>query len=581
MDNTGATDAGPNLQIALNALAGTGQAAWLPPGTYQTTTPITVPSGSYIVGSPGTIIKSTLGATGGGFAHSVFIQTFVTGAATTLTGAPVIGSRTLPVTSTAGLAIGQTILVSAVADSGLTSQQFTIDNIVGLNVTTDDPVEFSFLNLDTVSVLTSHPHDITLERLTFAPVSGDRAFEFNGAANCIARQLTVSAANGTFGATGGFGSFDVGGRDNLIDDCHGDGGGGCTFGWALESNVRSTWSNSTAQRVTGGASGYGFWAPTGARLALENCKAWNCTTGGVLSEASASSINGCLRCSVTDSAFYDNGNGLAATSCPGLSLTGSAADFNSSSGFTFSSSASAGGCSVVAADLKASGNAGSGLTLAGGGNTVNVAGLKTNLNAGPAASVANVSDVLIIEGIMSDDDALTAASGAALNVSAGMLKVKGGRLRYLTTASLWEGASASGSATTSLLDLDGVIFENGGGSGTSLAIDCNLGNYRVRDCSSRGALTYGLYANNGVACVLRQNGLCDFSSCGTPVMIDATCLSNRGNVTTTTVVSFPIQAGENISLQPNAATSAAYISARTNGTSFAVTCAASTDYVVS
>ena len=162
-----------------------------------------------------------------------------------------------------------------------------------------------------------------------------------------------------------------------------------------------------------------------------------------------------------------------------------------------------------------------------------------------------------------------------------MLKVKGGRLRYLTTASLWEGASASGSATTSLLDLDGVIFENGGGSGTSLAIDCNLGNYRVRDCSSRGALTYGLYANNGVACVLRQNGLCDFSSCGTPVMIDATCLSNRGNVTTTTVVNFPIQAGENISLQPNAATSAAYISARTNGTSFAVTCAASTDYVVS
>jgi hypothetical protein len=41
VDNTGATDAGPDIQAALNALAGTGQMAYFPAGTYLIETPVT------------------------------------------------------------------------------------------------------------------------------------------------------------------------------------------------------------------------------------------------------------------------------------------------------------------------------------------------------------------------------------------------------------------------------------------------------------------------------------------------------------------------------------------------------------
>ena len=45
VDNTGAHDAGPRIQAAFNALAGTGQAAGFPAGSYKVETTISVPSG--------------------------------------------------------------------------------------------------------------------------------------------------------------------------------------------------------------------------------------------------------------------------------------------------------------------------------------------------------------------------------------------------------------------------------------------------------------------------------------------------------------------------------------------------------
>ena len=90
VDSTGATDAGPKLQAAFNALAATGQPAYFPPGTYKIVTPVNLPNNLIVWGSPGTVIQSALTGSGN---FAPWASNAALGATTTVTAANTPGTR--------------------------------------------------------------------------------------------------------------------------------------------------------------------------------------------------------------------------------------------------------------------------------------------------------------------------------------------------------------------------------------------------------------------------------------------------------------------------------------------------------
>src|SRR5277367_1666226 len=165
----GTTNDTTAIQNGINFVKGTSLTLWFPGGTYLVSRPLQLGFGNVSIWAPPgqATIKSTITPSGGGPPiNSVFFATNVESAtATTLSSNTTKGIATLLVSSAAGFAIGQDIFLGRTGGGGLVAQQFTIVNLVGTNITTDDPVEYTFLVGDALTV-TTFPANILIDGLT-------------------------------------------------------------------------------------------------------------------------------------------------------------------------------------------------------------------------------------------------------------------------------------------------------------------------------------------------------------------------------------------------------------------------------
>jgi hypothetical protein len=159
---TGITDDSVAFQQAVNALAGTGIALFIPAGTYVFANPVTVPSNIHILIDEGAVIAPNLGITGT-LTNAAFVALpVISGTSTTLNGTPTLGGSSLTITSATGFTQGSKFQITR---AGLPSVVYTyvVETISGTTVTTDHPLLIAWQSGDSVELLSSGPTNIVIE----------------------------------------------------------------------------------------------------------------------------------------------------------------------------------------------------------------------------------------------------------------------------------------------------------------------------------------------------------------------------------------------------------------------------------
>lgn len=236
VDNTGAKDAGPAVQSALSALAGTGQAAWFPKGTYKFLTPVSVPSFTTIWSSPNARYVNAQTFTGTQTANIFTAKATSNGNVGTLHANAVLGVSSVSVTMPAKPTVGNYLAVS----QSLSQQTFLVMTVAGVGpytVTLDRPVLLPFTSAAAVvSEDTSVPTNIRLMMNGASCTgTGDRIVEFVTAFQCLVSDWHYDTNGGAVGdiVFGG----DIGGYKTGFVRCTVDGTGaaGLLGGLSLES----------------------------------------------------------------------------------------------------------------------------------------------------------------------------------------------------------------------------------------------------------------------------------------------------------------------------------------------------------
>ena len=290
VDNTGTTDAGPRLAVAMSALTTSAQAACLPAGTYKIATPMNVPNGLVLYGAPGVTLKSTITPGGGGsIVDTMFLQSApATVSATTLAGNAAIGATT--VSSTASVAAGTPIRLLSATHTEQTAYYYVI------------------------AVSGGGPYTFTLDRELRRPYSTSDVIQTIGAINA---HVVIHGNGMLVTGTGDRWMEFLGCRDCLVEDVNFDTSGGAisdrAASWDLGS-YHSTFRNVRVQGITLNQP----TAPSASGLALEVAEDCLVDSSVVEGMGNYAGINllGSVDCGVRDShSRYNVGaNGLAFTS---------------------------------------------------------------------------------------------------------------------------------------------------------------------------------------------------------------------------------------------------------------------------
>lgn len=236
VDNTGAKNTSSQVQAAFNTLAGTGQAAWFPPGTYKFAAPVNLPSNLLVWSSPSARYVNAQAFTGSQTANIFTAKATSNGNAGTLHANAVLGVSSVSVTMPAKPTVGNYLAVS----QSLSQQTFLIMAVAGVGpytVTLDRPVLLPFTAVAaSVSEDTSVPTNIRLlMNGASCTGTGDRIIELVTAFQCIVCDWHYDTKGGAVGdiVFGG----DIGGYRTGFVRCTVDGTGaaGLLGGLSLES----------------------------------------------------------------------------------------------------------------------------------------------------------------------------------------------------------------------------------------------------------------------------------------------------------------------------------------------------------
>lgn len=258
---------------------------------------ITVPSGSNIIGLPGTVIKSTI-TPDSSPQNAVFWATLGTGVASTLAATPTVGSSSISVNADI-CAINDYILIQ----TGLIVATYKViakSGVGPFTYTLERPIVFTaFASGNDVRRVVSLPRDITIDGNGML-VSGTatRLFQFSGSHNVHLKNINIDATYGM--ATDLVCSFDVGGWFNSFENVNVDCNGVGTEGLALESQERSLITNCTIRK----ASAYGIVAYDSVFCDVVSCKTFLCNGGFVFT--ADGNVIGSLSCRAINCEAYNS-----------------------------------------------------------------------------------------------------------------------------------------------------------------------------------------------------------------------------------------------------------------------------------
>ena len=229
VDNTGGKDAGPAIQKAFSTLAGTGQAAWFPQGSYKVVTQVILPSDLIVWQSPdATVVANVAGATVA--AGTVFFAPVpATASATTLSATPVQGLDSYTLQTTVDLTAGTYVQLISAAHPSL-SQIYLVEKVnPGVNATVDHALLFPWTSGDVVNTLATPPVSNVTWYGNGGAWAGACVGFFTGALwHSSVRNVRISGVTGAhadFLIFWNYGSFDC-----VLSDCYGDvSGAAATF----------------------------------------------------------------------------------------------------------------------------------------------------------------------------------------------------------------------------------------------------------------------------------------------------------------------------------------------------------------
>lgn len=334
----GTSDDWPRLIAALNAAAAQGKRLVLRSGNTWVcnTAPgsgslsgIYVASNSKLLAQSDVVIKSTLTATGGpgGFAKSLFYAIATTQSQTAvLHGSTTVGIRSFDVDMSVGtFAANDWIQIS---DSNVTNvveiHKIISAVIVSGNrytITIEDPIQLVFDSSTSTVQKVTPPENIDLD-FSNCDVSGtgDRIVEFGATMRSKVRNLRVTRK---YGSPHWGGSFDIGGRYNLFENCSFDGGGTADgAGWGIENNYGSKILNCAAKNLAT-TNSVCFYLPDCYSCELSGGIGVGAFYGVYLGPAGQHDATGSINCKIHDVTITDgqtNGAGLIVNDGSNLSF---------------------------------------------------------------------------------------------------------------------------------------------------------------------------------------------------------------------------------------------------------------------
>ena len=592
VDNTGATDAGPDLQTAFNALAGTGQAAYLPPGTYKVQTVVTLPSDLTIWGTPGTTIKQVLTGAGN---FSAFAANPVLGTPATVTAVNVIGSKV--VQSSSNYAAGTWLFIVDAVGFGLRGNLYQVVSSAAaggdFNLTLDRPVLWQFAIGDAINPVTTLLHDVRIygNGMLFTGTSAGTVSGYVGMGTvyrCGIYDCRSDASGGSIASASVAFNFDIGSLECEIVRCRVEGAGSVVSATALQSCERSSVRDCVAQNCTG------------AGVALYDCvdcedvgNSFACCYYGTLWSSNEGSphtgyTTGCVGChSVGGSrngcnfaAFVQNCSSSGRIA--GIAITDSINNgiyFDGTAGGTVGNVVE--GCSILRTAYASNGVA---LLFNGNGHECVVTDLYSSLSQGAGIYVNGNSCSITVQGWTSRNDGIGGGSWTSVispftvNGTSDVM-VKGARVQYTQTIGTNPFVFYPQGGCT--LELDDVLVEEISGSTNCIIVAGQaVVSIRMRNVRSKGGCYYGYFSNAGVAVKWRFGQGNNFASCiGGPGSLDATAQANRGTVTANgtsavavTYADIQTTAIDTVKLTPTTshATGSAYLSSQTAGTGFTI-----------
>ena len=301
-----------------NAQKNTNISQWIVPGTY----PGIVPNNTMIRGGAASLLAMSMAYTG--MQSQTVFQAFRFPAIQTgsLVTQPVLDTATtIRVALPVAPGVNETVLYLQNTNQGMI---YDIQNVTALggghyDVAVDRAVALPFPTATTVVyTMSGYPKDIRIDgQGTNASGTGDRLFEIAGSLRCIVSDLHYNPSLGTLGDT--VGSMDVGGRENVIQDCSADltGAGAGVIGFMLESQERSVIQRMNVRNCPSYA--YAIFDSIGCGMV--DC---NATGGGALSQGATvgtdGATQGCFDCYVDDCTFIECGTGLYITGVNNLDV---------------------------------------------------------------------------------------------------------------------------------------------------------------------------------------------------------------------------------------------------------------------
>jgi len=531
----GGGDNSPRIQALVSALGGSGVELWFGPGTFVLLTQINLPSFLVIRGTPDTIIHQTLLGAGN---VSAFSASGVYGSPIAITAQNVPGSKI--VQSAAAPANGTRVYVA----DGFDGCGYTVISSVAAgpnwNLTLDRPVNASLSVAGFVTPLTSYPQEIFIygNGMKFTGTSAGAVAGYIGFGNayrCFVFDCIADGSLGSIGTTPAVAfNFDLGSVECEFIRCRADGANLCQQLFAFQSSERGRAVECTAQN----AAQNGFVFLDCWDCEVVNSDGYDCGGAGVAwSSNNGGSVVGSNDCRLINGTF--NGNAYGAILAYGSSnnrIVGSTFGWTTNYGVWVDvNTGPLIGNVLEAVTIYGAGLRG--LEVSGNGIELRAVGLTVNNTQGPAVEVTGTGCVVVLEAFTSYDGSIAGGNTAISFQGVGsQLFIKGGYIatKATTVAALWTGIFP-GPGT--FVSLDDVVFAKVAGSAASPTIAVQAQSISVlylRDVRTVGAIDFGLGANAGATAVnVRLYNGCDFSSCGTPYLIDASAEVNRGKFTAT------------------------------------------------
>lgn len=400
-DPTGTNDSSAAFQAAVNALAGTGIALWVPAGTYLIKTGITMLSGLLVQGDPSATLLFDVGV--GNYCLSAF-QTY--NGQTTIAANVSPGATTVQVTAVAvaggPIAAGSQIMLQAGPASplALRGETFNVKSVSGVGpftLTLDRPILGTYLTANTAecTLVKQSPTGIIWNGngMTMKIAAGGHALRFweiLGGVGCELHDVVLDEGAGTLGADYAA-SFDTYGVYNTFDRVR-------LYATSPQAGLVFEAQDLGVMRdceVSGGMSVSALLLQDCCSCTIDNCAGSRASSGLIV--GSDGSNLGCSSTSVIGGQFYSNTNyGVQVEQgSTDTNLSGTFAKYNGNAGLYLSAAGTASartrfsacdfGSNVVGilVDNTVTGTVGSAVDLSNNTGAVN----GTALNAGTGTDV--------------------------------------------------------------------------------------------------------------------------------------------------------------------------------------------------